>query len=458
MSQPKMASNPRGRNFKDFPYGQQPSTDLPSLPHLWQYLDSEATKIKAFYPEGYIPAHRSPENQDLIFRADTPLLDMYGHKLYDHQLHDMAEITFVQRLKRERQDFEHQNARNVSTMHEALGTHARTVVLAVYSQTGIESFDKLNNMKSALSSEFTKAIPILQNQISAKYNNLKNPSYLIVDSTSLDKAITFIDQIEAELRLLDTNNPDKYLTTDEQKLNHLMPRLSHSVFQPTYNRWFEGVSLGAPGSYADTIYDLKSLFSLQTLHQMNSYSHLDEASPYDNSFSSSAKGVAHSEFMSAVATLTAVAKESSSYPSQQSRQPQRSYGHPSQSSAVGVDSGEIREHQIKDLRRKVQQETIAQLESKLSSDRKRGDGRSRSPSYDRDRDRTRDRERDRSRDRDRDRDRSRDRDRERSRDRSRSNSPDTYRRRSVLENTSIEDLQAAINSKKAGGTAKKGGV
>ena len=145
-------------------------------------------------------------------------------------------------------------------------------------------------------------------------------------------------------------------------------------------------------------------------------------SPNGNSFSSSAKGVAHSEFMSAVATLTAVAKESSSYPSQQ---PQRSYGHPSQSSAVGVDSGEIRERQIKDLKRKVQQETIAQLESKLSGDnRKRGDGRvqSRSPSYDRDRDRTRDREQDRSRDRNRDRDHSRDRDRERSRDRSRSSS------------------------------------
>ena len=159
--------------------------------------------------------------------------------------------------------------------------------------------------------------------------------------------------------------------------------------------------------------------------------------------------------MSAVATLTAVAKESSSYPSQQY---QRSYGHPSQSSTVGVDSGEIRERKIKDLKRKVQQETIASLESKLSGDRKRGgDGvQSRSPSYDRDRDRNRDRERDRSRDRDSDRDRNRD--RERSRDRSRSNSPDNYRRRSILENTSIEDLQAAINSRKAGGTAKTGGV
>jgi len=340
--------------------------------------------------------------------------------------------------KKERQDFEHQNARNVSTMYEALGTHARTVVLTAYSQTNVESFDKLNAMKSALSSEFTKAIPILHNQISGKYNNLKNPSYLIVDSISLDKASTFIDQIEAELRLLDTNTPERHLTTDEEKLNLLMPRLSHSVFQPTYNRWFEGVSLGAPGSYADTTYDLKSLFSLQTLHQMNSYSHLDEASLNDNSFSSSAKGVAHSEFMSAVATLTAVAKESSSYPSQQY---QRSYGHPSQSSAVGVDSGEIRERQIKDLKRK-----------------RGGDGvQSRSPSYDRNRDRDRDRERDRSRDRDRDRDRNRDRG-ERSRDRSRSNSPDNYRRRSILENTSIEDLQAAINSRKAGGTAKKGGV
>ena len=79
---------------------------------------------------------------------------------------------------------------------------------------------------------------------------------------------------------------------------------------------------------------------------------------------------------------------------------------------------------------------------------------SRSPSYDR----NRDRERDRSRDRDRDRDRSRDHDRNRAdRDRSRSNSPDTYRRRSILENTSIEDLQAAINSRKAGGAVKKGG-
>ena len=125
---------------------------------------------------------------------------------------------------------------------------------------------------------------------------------------------------------------------------------------------------------------------------------------------------------------------------------------------MGVDSGEIRERKIKDLKRKVQQETIANLESKLSSDRKRGgdDVKSRSPSYDRDRDRNRDRERDRSRDRDSDRDRNRD--RERSRDRSRSKSPDNYRRRSILENTSIEDLQAAINSRKAGGTAKKGGV
>ena len=73
-------------------------------------------------------------------------------------------------------------------MYEALGAHARTVVLAAYSQTNVESFDKLNAMKSALSSEFTKAIPILHNQISGKYNNLKNPSYLIVDSISLDKA------------------------------------------------------------------------------------------------------------------------------------------------------------------------------------------------------------------------------------------------------------------------------
>ena len=222
-----MASNPRGRNFKDFPYGQKPSTDLPSLPHLFQYLDSEATKIKAFYPEGYTPVHRSPANQDLIYRADNPLLDMYGQRLGDHQLYDLAEVTYVQRLKKDRQDFEHQNARNVSTMYEALGTHARTVVLIAYSQTNVESFDKLNAMKSALSSEFTKAIPILHNQISGKYNNLKNPSYLIVDSISLDKALTFIDQIEAELRLLDTNTPERYLTTDEEKLNHLMPRLSH---------------------------------------------------------------------------------------------------------------------------------------------------------------------------------------------------------------------------------------
>ena len=449
-------SNPLGRNFKDFPYGQKPSTDLPSLPHLYKYLDSEATKIKAYYHEGYIPAHRSPANQDLIYRADNILLDMYGQRIGDHQLNDLAEVTYVQRLKKDRQDFEHQNARNVSTMYEALGAHARTVVLAAYSQTNVESFDKLNAMKSALSSEFTKAIPILHNQISGKYNNLKNPSYLIVDSISLDKALTFIDQIEAELRLLDTSNPEKYLTPDDQKLNHLMPRLSDPLFQTAFNRWSEGVSLGSPGSYADTIHDLKGVYSLKILHQMNSYSHLDEASsPNDNLFSSSAKGVAHSEFMSAVATLTAVAKESSSYPSQQY---QRSYGHPSQSSTVGVDSGEIRERKIKDLKRKVQQETIANLESKLSSDRKRGgdDVKSRSPSYDRDRDRNRDRERDRSRDRDSDRDRNRD--RERSRDRSRSKSPDNYRRRSILENTSIEDLQAAINSRKAGGTAKKGGV
>ena len=452
-----MASNPLGRNFRDFPYGQKPSTDLPSLPHLYKYLDSEATKIKAYYHEGYTPAHRSPANQDLIYRADNPLLDMFGQRLADHQLYDLAEVTYVQRLKKDRQDFEHQNARNVSTMYEALGAHARTVVLAAYSQTNVESFDKLNAMKSALSSEFTKAIPILHNQISGKYNNLKNPSYLIVDSISLDKALMFIDQIEAELRLLDTSNPEKYLTPDDQKLNHLMPRLSDSVFQTAFNRWSEGVSLGSPGSYADTIHDLKSVYSLKILHQMNSYSHLDEASPNDNLFSSSAKGIAHSEFMSAVATLTAVAKESSSYPSQQ----YRTYGHPSQSSAVGVDSGEIRDRKIKDLKRKVQQETIAHLESKLSSDRKRGDGvRSRSPSYDRDhdRDRNRDRERDRSRDRDRDRDRSRDHDRNRDRERSRSNSPDTYRRRSILENTSIEDLQATINSRKASDTSKKGGV
>jgi hypothetical protein len=82
-----------------------------------------------------------------------------------------------------------------------------------------------------------------------------------VDSIlSLDKALTFIDQVEAELRLLDTNTPERYLTTDEEKLNHLLPRLSnHAVFQTTYTRWLEGVALGAPGSYADTIYDLKSL-------------------------------------------------------------------------------------------------------------------------------------------------------------------------------------------------------
>ena len=134
-----MASNPRGRNFKDFPYGQKPSTDLPSLPHLFQYLDSEATKIKAFYPEGYTPVHRSPANQDLICRADNPLLDMYGQRLGDHQLYDLAEVTYVQRLKKDRQDFEHQNARNVSIMYEALGTHARTVVLNAYSQTNVES-------------------------------------------------------------------------------------------------------------------------------------------------------------------------------------------------------------------------------------------------------------------------------------------------------------------------------
>jgi len=282
-------------------------------------------------------------------------------------------------------------------------------------------------MKTCLVLEFEDAVPILRSQIKANYSQLSSAEYLIVDSRSLHRALSLIADIESELRLLDETNPSSYQTSDQEKLSILMPRLCHTIFQKIYLDFVSGQKSGVHKSYADTVEELKNCFSLQTLHEQVPYQHLKTGGSINSSsFPSPAvllnKGAPASQFMAAAAYEV----------------------HPSQSSSERVDS-------LEDLKQQLREKEKSKLRNQISSmsDRRRGD--SRSPSRDRDRGRSPSRSPSRDRDRNRDRDRSRDR------------SPSTNNRdddklyhkqkNQMLNGSSIEELEAALNAKKSRATS-----
>jgi hypothetical protein len=314
-------------------------------------------------------------------------------------------------------------------MYSSLGTHARSKVAAIYDNINLEYFEKYRRMKTCLVLEFEDVVPILRSQIKANYSQLSSAEYLIVDSRSLHRALSLIADIESELRLLDGTNPSSYLTSDQEKLSILMPRLSHTIFQKNYLDFVSGQKSGVHKSYADTVEELKNCFSLQILHEQVPYQHLKTGDSINSSSSPSPalllnKGAPASQFMAAAA-----------------------YGiHPSQSSSEQVDS-------LEDLKQQLREKEKSKLRNQRSSmsDRRRQD--SRSPSRERDRDRGRSPSRSPSRDRDRNRDRDRSRDRSPSTD-NRDDDKGYYKQKNqILSGSSIEELEAALNAKKSRATS-----
>ena len=427
-------NHPRFRDYKHFPYGQASDTDTCNWPHYLSWLDSESRKTKCYFKDDYTPEHQGFLAQDLIYRSNAPLLDMYGGFLSFHQLESTDEIALVHKIKTNRDTFENTQQTRVELMYSSLGTHARSKVAVAYDNITLEYFDKYKRMKNCLVSEFEDVVPILRSQITANYSQLSLPEYLITDSRSLHQALSLIADIESELRLLDEANPSLHQTPDQEKLSILMPRLCHTMFQKIYLDFVSGQKSGVHKSYADTIEELKNCFSLQALHEQKPYQHLKVGANIQSSTSSPAlllnKGAPASQFMAAAA-----------------------YGiHPSQSSSSErVDSLEELKLQLRDKEKSKLRNQISSM-----SDRRRGD--SRSPSRDRDRDRDRGRIPSRSPSQDRDRNSYRDRDRNRDRDRSRDRSPSAdsrddekryYKQKNqILNGSSIEELEAALNSKR----------
>ena len=421
--------HPRLRDYKNFPYGQSSDIDTCNWPHYLSWLDTESRKAKSYVKDNYEPEHQGFLAQDLIYRSTAPLLDMYGGFLSLHQLESTDEIALVHKIRTNRDTFENTQQSRVELMYSSLGNHARSKVAAIYDNINIEYFDKYKRMKNCLVLEFEDAVPIFRGQIAANYSQLSLPEYLIVDSKSLQRALSLIADIESELRLLDEANPSLYLTPDKEKLSILMPRLGHTIFQKIYIDFVSGQKSGVHKSYADTVEELKSCFSLQALHEQVPYQHLKiGGSINSSSFPSPAvllnKGAPASQFMAAAA-----------------------YGiHPSQSSSEQVDS-------LEDLKQQLREKEKSKLRNQRSSmsDRRRQD--SRSPSRERDRDRGRSPSRSPSRDRDRNRDRDRSRDRSPSTD-NRDDDKGYYKQKNqILSGSSIEELEAALNAKKSRATS-----